>query len=84
MERIWHTPEEQSEPGRYLLLKTNHGNYVGHTDESGEVSFDESIHFNGPITIPAVWVKSWKYITEEEWYDLRRLAAPTKNENTKK
>ena len=60
-------------PNKLLLIDTNQGKYVGHSDEKQEVYIDQSIHYNGPITIPACIWNKWKYIDKDEFAIITRL-----------
>jgi len=58
--------------GRLIYADTNQGKYLAHTKDN-EIHFDESIHFNGPITEPPIIVERWKYITKRMFEDIKGI-----------
>lgn len=70
----WNKAEEVlPEIGRRALFDTNHGKYVGIYKGEDTVTFLESIHFNGPITIPSIIINKWRYISDNEYNELKRF-----------
>ena len=57
------------EADRKILIDTNHGKYVALSKGEGSIHFLQSIHFNGPLTVPDVIVSKWKYITDQEYIE---------------
>ena len=60
------------ENGKLIYVDTNHGKYLAHTKDN-KIYFDESIHFNGPITEPPVIVERWKYISKRMFEDIKGI-----------
>ncbi len=69
----WHKTEDEGFPeiGKKALFDTNHGKYVGIDKGDNNITFLESIHFNGSITMPLIIVNRWRYITDNEFKNRR-------------
>lgn len=66
----WNNTNIYPNEGRKILLDTNQGKYTGISKGAGNVDITESIHFR-EISIPAVYVKRWRYMTDKEYNDRR-------------
>lgn len=67
----WNNTDVYPDAGRKILLDTNHGKYTGISKGAGNFEFTQSIHYNGPITVPALYCKRWRYMSDKEYLDRR-------------